>query len=173
MLLDLTYSQGLLGLKIMYLIYGNHKKSLLHRTVLVCHNLYCSFAIYAVLMHSMLLDCNMCCFIAVHATLIPFCCNLRCFVAAIWLLQNTRFPRHFWGGSQALSTFNDVCLPSWGALLAGLASGVSYCLVQVIFSLCHLDDPVHGAATQLSGAAVGVLTAGLANLRGPTEQFDK
>ena len=82
-LLHLTYSQGLLGLKIMYLISGNHKKSLLHRTVLVCHNLYCSFAIYAVLMHSMLLDCNMCCFIAVHATLIPFCCNLRCFVAAI------------------------------------------------------------------------------------------
>ena len=55
-------------------------------------------------------------------------------------------------------------LPSWAALLAGLASGVSYCLVQGIFSLCHLDDPVHGAATQLSGAAVGVLTAGLANL---------
>ena len=109
MLLHLTYSQGLLGLKMMYLISENHKKSLLHRTVLVCHNLYCSFAIYAVLMHSMLLDCNMCCFIAVHATLIPFCCNLRCFVAAIWLLQNTRFPRHFWGGSQALSTFNDVC----------------------------------------------------------------
>ena len=55
-------------------------------------------------------------------------------------------------------------LPSWAALLAGLASGVSYCLVQGIFSLCHLDDPVHGAATQLSGAAVGVLAAGLANL---------
>ena len=111
----MTYSQGLLGLKMMYLISENHKKSLLHRTVLVCHNLYCSFAIYAVLMHSMLLDCNMCCFIAVHATLIPFCCNLRCFVAAIWLLQNTRFPRHFWGGSQALSTFIDVweATPVW------------------------------------------------------------
>ena len=58
----------------------------------------------------------------------------------------------------------DGRFPSWAALLAGLASGVSYCLVQGIFSLCHLDDPVHGAATQLSGAAVGVLAAGLANL---------
>ena len=54
--------------------------------------------------------------------------------------------------------------PSWAALLAGLAAGVSYCLVQGMFSLCQLDDPVHGVATQLSGAAVGVLAAGLANL---------
>ena len=58
----------------------------------------------------------------------------------------------------------DGRFPSWAALLAGLASGVSYCLVQGILLLFHLDDPVHGSATQLSGAAVGVLAAGLANL---------
>ena len=58
----------------------------------------------------------------------------------------------------------DGRFPSWAALLAGLASGVCYCLVQGILFLCKLDDPVHGTATQLSGAAVGVLVAGLANL---------
>ena len=31
------------------------------------------------------------------------------FVATTRLVQNTRSPRHFWGGSQALSTFIDVC----------------------------------------------------------------
>ena len=58
----------------------------------------------------------------------------------------------------------DGRFPSWAALLAGVASGGCYCLVKGIFSLCHLDDPVDGAVTQLSGAAVGVLAAGLANL---------
>ena len=29
------------------------------------------------------------------------------------MVQNTRFPRHFWGGSQALSTFIDVCIRGW------------------------------------------------------------
>ena len=84
------------------------KKSLIRCTLLVYHNLYCSVAIYAVLMHSMLFYCNLCCCIAIHAVLLPFCCNLRCFVATTWLVQNTRFHRHFWGGSQALSTFIDV-----------------------------------------------------------------
>ena len=77
--------------------------------------LYCSVAIYAVLMHSMLFYCNMCCFIAIHAVLLPFCCNLRRFVATTWSVQNTRFPRHFLGGSQALSTFIDVCSSSSSA----------------------------------------------------------
>ena len=58
----------------------------------------------------------------------------------------------------------DGRFPSWAALLTGVASGGCYCLVKGIFSLCHLDDPVDGAATQLSGAAIGVLAAGLANL---------
>ena len=63
-------------------------------------------------MHNMLFYCNMCCFIAIHAVLLQFYCNLRCFVATTWFLQNTRFRRHFRGGSQALSTFIDVCPPA-------------------------------------------------------------
>ena len=73
-LLLLTYSQGLLE-KI------NEKNHWYIIILLVYHNLYCSVAIQAVLMHSMLFYCNMCCMIAIHAVLLPFCCNLRCFVA--------------------------------------------------------------------------------------------
>ena len=66
-------------------------------------NLCCFDALYAVLLQYVLLYSNSCSFC------LPFYCNLRCFVATTWLLQNTRFPRHFRGGSQALSTFIDVC----------------------------------------------------------------
>ena len=97
----LAYSWGLLGLSHVFNSWKSQpSKSLVHHTLLVYYSLYCSVAIYAVLMHSIMLYCHMCCFIAIHAVLSPFCCNLRCFVAKTWLVQNTRFPRHFWGGSQ-------------------------------------------------------------------------
>ena len=63
------------------------KKSLIRCTLLVYYNLYCSVAIYAVLMHSILFYCNLCCRIAIHAVLLPFllqftlfCRDLRAFV---------------------------------------------------------------------------------------------
>ena len=70
----LSYSLGLLGLKMIYFIPENHnKKTLEHRTLLVYHNLYCFVAIYAVLIQYILFYCNRCCFIAIHAVLLPFC----------------------------------------------------------------------------------------------------
>ena len=91
----LSYSLGLLGLKMIYFIPENHnKKTLEHRTLLVYHNLYCFVATYAVLMHSMVFCCNMCCFIAIYAIMLPFCRDLRHFVAIYAVLsQFTLFCR--------------------------------------------------------------------------------
>ena len=62
-LLHLTYSQGLLGLKIMYLIPENHKKN--H-----WYTIHCWFiTIYTVLLQSMLFRCTLCCFIAICVAL--------------------------------------------------------------------------------------------------------
>ena len=66
----------------MYLIPENHnnKKSLVHCTLLVYHNLYCSVAIYAffdalyaVLLQYVLLNSNSCCFVTILLQFTLFC----------------------------------------------------------------------------------------------------